>query len=299
MYWAAEELHSSGVLAVVCGGLYLSNRRLHFLSSTSRVRGYSVWESFVFILNGIVFLLIGLDLPEVVVGLRAEGIPMGTAIGYGVLVASVLIGTRIISAYAAMVATLLFRPGVAPRTSPRTRWMIPLVLGWTGMRGVVSLAAALAIPVSLSDGTDFPHRNLILFITFVAILITLLVQGLTLPGLIRRASMYSAANDEDDAEVRRKLKQGLHDTRVDYVKRSLADLPAEHPMQQWAAMMDSKSKLNYDPKDPQLRHRMFEMLECQRAFLLESNRDHTIDEDFIRHELYLIDLEEERLKLLH
>ena len=157
MYWVAEQFHSSGVLAVVAGGLFLSTKRLVFLSSTSRIKGYSVWESFVFILNGIVFLIIGLELPEVVGGLRADGIPLSTAIGYGVLVTGILIGARMISSYAALVATFLFRRSVIPHASLRgRRFLMPLLLGWTGMRGVVSLAAALAIPITLADGTAFP-----------------------------------------------------------------------------------------------------------------------------------------------
>ena len=116
LYWVAEELHCSGVLAVVAGGLFLAVRRTRFLSSASRLHGYSVWESLVFILNGLVFLLIGLELPEIVGGLRAQGTALSTAIGYGVLVTAVLVLARIISSYAALVATLVFRPSVAPRT---------------------------------------------------------------------------------------------------------------------------------------------------------------------------------------
>ncbi|MES2628024.1 MAG: Na+/H+ antiporter, partial [Bacteroidota bacterium] len=174
MYWVAEEMHCSGVLAVVSGGLFMSARQLVFLNSASRIQGFSVWESFVFILNGVVFLLIGLELPEIVAGLRADGIPLSTAINYGLIVTVVLILARVISAYSAMIATFLFRPGVIKRKTS-TMLLMPLVLGWSGMRGVVSLAAALAIPITLADGTPFPHRNLILFITFVAILLTLVV----------------------------------------------------------------------------------------------------------------------------
>jgi NhaP-type Na+/H+ or K+/H+ antiporter len=76
MYWVAEQFHCSGVLAVVSGGLFMSARRLVFLNSTSRIQSFSVWESFVFILNGVVFLIIGLELPEIVEGLRAKGIPL-------------------------------------------------------------------------------------------------------------------------------------------------------------------------------------------------------------------------------
>lgn len=184
MYLIAEYAHSSGVLAVVSGGLYMSSQRLIFLNSASRISGFNVWESFVFILNGMVFLIIGLELPEIVEGMRTAGIPLKTAIGYGVLVTLVLVLVRIVSSYAAMLATLIFRPKAAPQVvSAKLRFIMPLFLGWTGMRGVVSLAAALAIPITLSNGDFFPYRNLILFITFVAILLTLLVQGLTLPFL--------------------------------------------------------------------------------------------------------------------
>ncbi len=193
----------------------MSGKRLIFLSSTSRIRGYSVWESFVFILNGIVFLIIGLELPEIVGGLRSEGIPLKIAINYGVMVTGILIAARIISSYAAMLATIIFRPGVAPRASSnRRRLMMPLILGWTGMRGVVSLAAALAIPISL-NGAPFPNRNLILFITFVVILLTLLVQGLTLPYIIRFGHVFDDFMDEEKEEkarqdIKLKLKQHVY-----------------------------------------------------------------------------------------
>jgi CPA1 family monovalent cation:H+ antiporter len=115
--------------------------------------------------------LIGLDLPEIVQGIRSEGIQLKTAIGYGVLVTCVLIIARMISAYTALLATFIFRRSVMPRAGSRKRQLlIPMLLGWTGMRGVVSLAAALAIPVTLNNGQIFPHRNLILFITFIVIL---------------------------------------------------------------------------------------------------------------------------------
>src|SRR6202012_5782911 len=121
MYWIAEQLHCSGVLAVVSGGLFMSTRRLWFFNSASRIKGFSVWESFVFILNGIVFLIIGLELPEIVEGLHAKGIPMRTAIGYGVLMTILLILARIVSSYFALIATFIFRPSVAPRSRSRLR----------------------------------------------------------------------------------------------------------------------------------------------------------------------------------
>jgi Na+/H+ antiporter len=302
MYWLAEQLHCSGVLAVVSGGLFMSARRLEFLNSASRIKGFSVWESFVFILNGSVFLIIGLELPEIVEGLRASGIPLHTAINYGLLVTAVLIGARIVSAYAAMLATYIFRPGVLPRSGSRLRTflLLPFTLGWSGMRGVVSLAAALAIPITMNNGTAFPQRNLILFITFIAILVTLVVQGLTLPYLIKRMRVFNhLLMEETEEETRQKMKQGLrqhvHQFLQDKYKDNLdAHVGLEHLLKLWKdraespdATMDEKSKTIF-----------LELLESQRNYLTELNKDLTIDEEIIRMQLYQLDLEEERLKII-
>ncbi|QMW04227.1 Na+/H+ antiporter [Spirosoma foliorum] len=301
MYWAAEQLHCSGVLAVVTGGLFMSARRLSFLNSSSRIRSFSVWESFVFILNGIVFLIIGLELPEIVEGLQTMGIPLRTAIGYGVLVTGVLIAARIISSYAAMIATMIFRPGVVPRTRSNIgRFLIPLLLGWTGMRGVVSLAAALAIPITLDNGSPFPERNLILFITFVVILLTLLVQGLTLPYIITRSGLFQGLDGESEESSKQKMKHGLKQHVYQFLKNKYESEPngnagLEKILKQWEerakatddSWMNGKTKILF-----------VELLEIQRQYLTELNKDPQIDEEIIRNQLYQLDLEEERLKII-
>jgi len=302
MYWIAEQLHTSGVLAVVCGGLYMSRCRLFFLNSASRIRGYSVWESFVFILNGIIFLVIGLGLPEIVQGLRSKGIPLSTAIGYSVLVTVVLVVARIISSYIALIATIIFRPKVMPHHSSRSRrWKMPLLLGWTGMRGVVSLAAALAIPVTLDDGSAFPHRSLILFITFVVILITLLAQGLTLPYFIKRTRLFDGIFDEEaEALSRQKMKQGLKQHVYEFLKAKydggLKDIPGlEKILKQWEERSKATDETLINEKTKAI---FVEALESQRQYLSKLNNDPSIDEEIIRQQLYQIDLEEERLKII-
>jgi CPA1 family monovalent cation:H+ antiporter len=303
MYWVGEEIHSSGVLAVVAGGLYMSNRNLFFLSSASRIMGFSVWETFIFILNGIVFLIIGLDLSEIVQALRSEGIPLTTAIGYGVMVTGVLILARLISSYSALLATLIFRPGVIPRNrSRRRRLLLPLVLGWTGMRGVVSLAAALAIPATLNNGLIFPHRNLILFITFIVILLTLVVQGLTLPFIINRAQLFDDFNFNLQPEdvAAQKIRQGLKEHTHRFLKsRFDGELHDDPNLQKLLQHWEEKSKMpDEDWRSEKTKKFYFEMLDSQRSFLTEANKDPTLNEEIIRHQLYLIDLEEERMKLL-
>lgn len=302
MYWIAEQVHSSGVLAVVSGGLFMSTKRLLFLNSESRIKGYSVWESFVFILNGIVFLIIGLALPEIVKGLHAKSIALRTAIGYGVLVTAVLIGARIISAYAALIATMIFRPGVLPHhSSRRRRWLMPLLLGWTGMRGVVSLAAALAIPVTLDDGSAFPYRNLILFITFVVILLTLVVQGLTLPYLIKRTRLFDGLmGEESEQATRQKMKRGLKQHVHRFLKTKYDDEPNGHPlMEKMLKQWEERTRAADDGWMNEKTKAIFvEVLESQRHYLSELNKDPSIDEEIIRQQLYQIDLEEERLKII-
>lgn len=300
MYWVAEYLGCSGVLAVVSGGLYMSAKRLVFLNSASRIMGFSVWESFVFILNGIVFLIIGLELPEIVEGLHAKGIPVSTAINYGLLVTGVLVAARIISAYVAMLATFIFRRSVVPRVgAPARIWLIPITLGWSGMRGVVSLAAALSIPMTLDDGTAFPQRNLILFITFVAILLTLVIQGLTLPWFIQKSHVYDNLNNEEkETTARKNMKQGLkrhvHKFLTNKYEKELNDHAGmEALLKLWeqrtkaaeGSLMGEKKKVVF-----------LELLESQRQFLTELNKDPEIDEELIREQLYQIDLEEERLR---
>ncbi|MNJ85795.1 Sodium, potassium, lithium and rubidium/H(+) antiporter [compost metagenome] len=301
MYWIAEQLHCSGVLAVVSGGLFMSARRLIFLNSASRIRGFSFWESFIFILNGIVFLIIGLELPEIVAGLRSDGISLSTAIGYGVLVTAILILARMISSYAAMISTLIFRPGVAPRTGPtakRQRLLLPLMLGWTGMRGVVSLAAALAIPVTL-NGAPFPHRNLILFVTFIAILLTLVIQGLTLPYLINRWGLFNHfINEESEEATRKEMKQGLKQHVYEFLKEKHENDENGHAgLEKFLKQWEEKSKSSDESGITEKTKALFiEVLESQREYLAELNKDPKINEEIIRRQLYQIDLEEERLK---
>lgn len=305
MYWVAEQLHCSGVLAVVSGGLFMATKQLTFLGSSSRIKGSSVWESVVFILNGIVFLLIGLELPEIVEGLRAQGIPLRTAIGYGALVTGVLIGARIISAYAAMLATMIFRPSVASRFSKQRsiRFLVPMLLGWTGMRGVVSLAAALSIPVTLDSGEAFPQRDLILFITFVAILLTLVVQGLTLPYFINKIKQlggFLMVEDETEEQTQKKIGLGLKQHVLQFLKEKYQNEPnsraeVEHFLKMW----EDWSKANRDSwVSEEIKTIFIEVLDEQRKYLVGLNKDPKMNEEIIRRQIYRIDLEEERLKVI-
>jgi len=178
MYIVAEEFHWSGVLAVVSGGLFLSFRSHDFLNYHTRLQAKEVWATLGFLLNGFVFILIGLELPVIVQGL--EGYSMEEAIKYALIISAIVIIVRIVMVYVAGFLPRWLSPKIRKKEkSPGLK--LPFIIGWAGMRGVVSLASALAIPLTLNTGEPFPHRNMILFITFIVILVTLVFQGLTLP----------------------------------------------------------------------------------------------------------------------
>lgn len=155
------------------------------LNYRSRIQGLNVWSVLGFVLNGIIFLLIGLELPTII---RQLDVPLSQAIWYGLLISGALVVIRLLCTLGASVFTRIMSNFITVAVR-NPGWRGPIVLGWAGMRGVVSLAAALSIPLLLKNGDSFPHRNLILFITFIVILVTLVFQGLTLPMVIRKMKL--------------------------------------------------------------------------------------------------------------
>ncbi len=182
-YLPAEQLGASGVLAAVTAGLYLGRHASRVLSSETRVAGAAVWQMLVFVLNGLVFTLIGLQLPGIVQ--RLEGVPFGTLLGVGGVVSLTAIVTRFVWMFPATYLPRVVSASLR-RRDPNPPWQWAVVLAWAGMRGAVSLAAALALP------HDIPERDLLIFVTFCVIATTLVGQGLTLPLVIRGLGVVRA-----------------------------------------------------------------------------------------------------------
>jgi Na+/H+ antiporter len=179
-YVLAEELHVSAVLAVVTVGLFMGRQVL--FGPQARLRTDAVWSSAVFLLNGVIFILIGLELQAIVRGITSVNI--WAAVGYGLLVSGAVVVARLLWWYPSAYAPRWLSQNIR-QEEPIPPLALVSVVAWTGMRGVVSLAAALALPFTLRSGLPFPHRDLILLITFVVIFCTLVVQGLSLKPLIR------------------------------------------------------------------------------------------------------------------
>jgi monovalent cation/hydrogen antiporter len=193
MYLTAEHWHYSGVLSVVSGGLFLSSRSKEILNYKARLQSTGVWATLAFILNGLIFILIGLQLPSIVNGLKYY--TFHEAIQYGLIITGLIIVIRLIWMFASTYLTFWIGKKFL-RNVERPKIKEIFLIGWAGMRGVVSLASALAIPVLMENGKEFPERDLILFISFVVILITLVLQGLTLPWVIKKLNL-----DEDKPEI--------------------------------------------------------------------------------------------------
>ncbi len=214
MYLAAEALHWSGVLAVVSGGLFLSFRASDFLNYSTRIQTKEVWATVGFLLNGFVFIMIGLELPVIIAGIH--GYSLQEAIRYALLISLMVIVIRIVLVYLSIFMPRWFSKKIRKREkNPGLK--LPFVIGWAGMRGVVSLASALAIPLTLADGSVFPHRNLILFITFVVILITLVVQGLSLPFVIRLLNIREVEEHIPKEEQVEQIRAELSKRAIEYL----------------------------------------------------------------------------------
>ena len=195
----AEELHVSGVLAAVTAGLYMGWHAPTIVSPEGRLQSGAMWEVLTFLLNAALFILIGLQLPLIVDGL--DTYTTGEAIGYSALICATVIGTRFLWLFTMpyVLRAVDRRPQQRDR---RVGAAARVIVGWAGMRGAVSLAAALALPLETDAGAALPGRDLILFITFTLILFTVVVQGLTLPALIRRLGVGVEQSDVEMEDAR-------------------------------------------------------------------------------------------------
>lgn len=229
MYLTAESFHFSGVMAVVSGGLFLSYHSHVTLSPQSRLQGYAMWNTITFILNGLVFMLIGLEMPEI---MRSLGdYSKGEAIFYGVVISLVIIVTRILTTLLTSGWTRLIARWITVADS-NPGWRGPIVIGWAGMRGVVSLASALSIPLLLDNGEKFPFRSLILCITFIVILITLVVQGLTLPWVIKLVGLHKSHSGNDEERDEARIHEHLLNAAVTLLEDQYKDLMIKQPVLQ-------------------------------------------------------------------
>ncbi|MDI3385931.1 Na+/H+ antiporter [Streptomyces sp. B-S-A8] len=300
-YAAAEEVHASGVLAVVVVALYLGHRSWQ-VDFATRLQEAAVWKMVAFVLESAVFALIGLQLPVVLRDLGAyEG---ARALWYAVAVFLVVVAVRFVWVYPATLLPRVLSRRIREREADQN-WTGPLVVGWAGMRGVVSLAIAFSIPLTLDDGEPFPGRNLVLFLTFTTVIGTLVVQGLTLPWLIRvlkvrgrdeRAETLAEAQAQSEASraAERRLEELLADER-NALPGPLADrlrTVLERRRNAVWERLGTTNALTGESADDTYRRLSRETLAAERAVFVQLRDRRRIDDEMLRTLLRRLDLEE-------
>jgi CPA1 family monovalent cation:H+ antiporter len=202
-YWPPEQLGGSGVLATVATGLFISWNGLRLISAATRLQGVFFWDFLIYVIEGMVFLITGLQAHALINSMSRY--PWTALVLSGVVVSAVVIVSRFVWMYPATYLPRLLSTGLR-RRDPSPPWQWPFALAFTGIRGIVSLAAALAIPLTTQDGAAFPHRDLILFVTFFVILVTLVGQGLLMPWVVGALGLIKTGRRERRVARREEFK---------------------------------------------------------------------------------------------
>jgi monovalent cation/hydrogen antiporter len=302
-YLAGESSHASGVMATVACGLYLGHKSSLYLSTGARLTGKAVWETLTFVLNGLVFVLIGFQLPSILPGLRLQGLGLGRIILHGLMLSGVLIVLRLLWMFPGARISNIIRRRLLHQNVPVPNARGVFIVGWTGMRGVVALAAAISLPEMLDNGQPFPHRGAMIFLTFCVILVTLVLQGLTLPPLIRHLGLADQETKPcGEEEARRAMIEAalayLEHSRdigdekllpvyndLIRVQRRRLKLLTGHAGEEFAVHLQHQQ---------QYRDILGHTRAVQRATILHMFNEHEIDEAVLRQLEHELDLNEAR-----
>ncbi|MFD0123479.1 Na+/H+ antiporter [Streptomyces virginiae] len=295
-YAAAERVHASGVLAVVVVALYLGHRNWQ-VDFATRLQEEAVWKVVAFVLESVVFALIGLQLPVVLKGLgEYDGLH---AAWYAIAVFLAVVVARFLWVFPATFVPRWISPRIRDR-EPETDWKAPVIVGWAGMRGVVSLAIAFSVPMSV------PHRNLILFLTFTTVIGTLVVQGLTLPPLIRALKLppkdvqaetlaEAQAQSEASRAAEERLAELLEEPENSTLPPPLADRLRTVMERRRNAVWERLGEVNPETgesADDIYRRLAREMIAAEREVFVTLRDQRRIDDEMLRALLRRLDLEE-------
>ena len=303
-YLPAEQLGVSGVLAAVTAGIYLGWKAPRISSANVRMQSTAVWELVVFLLNAVLFILVGLQLPGILDQL--EGHSTGELAGYAAATCAAVVGTRLAWMFTMpyVVRLLDRRPSQAERrVDSRQR----LVAAWSGMRGAVTLAAALALPLATDSGAGFPERDLLIFLAYAVVLFTVVVQGLTLPFFIRRLGVTDDGDEEETEELLARIAASdaaiarLDDlveadwTREDTIER----VRRSHGFRRrrFAARRGEEEDRDYEGRSLAYQRLLHEVIQAQREALIRLRNDGEISSEVMRRVERELDLEESRLEL--
>ena len=299
-YLIGDHAHVSGVMAVIACGMYMSRQSSGYMTPQVRLRTTAVWDALTFVLNGIVFVLLGLQLPYVIG--EIGGMSRMVLLEYGAGFSAVIIAVRMAWVYGETYIAYAVRRWVrkidAPEPEPRSLF----VIGWGGMRGVLSLAAAVSLPFTLPDGKTFPQRSMIIYLAFCLIVATLVVQGLTLPWLIRTLGLSQAGHiNSEEQEARRVL---LREALVHLDRRRtknrdqsamLGELIAGYQRRLDAIPAEREERPQGLVDQAKRNDAILAVLQIEREALIRLRSEGQIDDDVLRTLQRELDLEESRV----
>jgi len=304
-YFPAEAIGVSGVLAAVTTGLFLGWRAPEISTADMRMQGKAVWDFVVFVLNALLFVLIGLQLPLILDSVSS--IAASTLAGYALVTITIVVGCRFLWLFTTpyLLRVIDRRPSQAARRVGAGR---RTVVAWSGMRGAVSLAAALALPLQTDAGAPLPDRDLVIFLTYCVVLFTVVVQGLTLPALVRRLGVLDPGTDEIAEEHAARIaaasaaldaldsvsgEEWARDDTVERLQRFYAFRRTRFETLRGDSIEDDGTIDRSADYQRLLRH----LIEAQRAAIVQMRRDGLISVDAMRSVERDLDLEEARLDL--
>ncbi len=299
-YLLAERFHASGVLSVVAAGLFLSPRSSQIFSNRTRLQAASVWDTMIFILNGVIFILIGLQLPIILANIAQHSLSM--LLGYGALVSVATVLARIIWVFPGAYLPRWLSKSIRER-EPETNIRSVSVVAWSGMRGIVSLAAALGIPLMVSETKEFPNRDLIIFLTFCVIFVTLVLQGMTLRKVIEWLGIKS---DDQHIKEEEKIRVELAGHVIEQIEENysmgLSDVVLNQIKSKYEIRIqrirkdDSEHRMT--PGQINELHRIHrELIQRERELILRLRKEGRVTDEIMRKIEYELDLEEARLEL--
>ncbi len=300
-YLSAEKLHVSGVLATVVMGLYLGRQSHQILSAQQRMQGLAFWQTLIFLLNGLLFILVGLQLHGILKLLSAQ--PYLTLLLYAAVLSLTVILTRILWVVPATYLPRFFSRRVL-KGDPYPPWQNVAVIAWSGARGGVSLASALAVPLVTATNAPFPQRDMMLFLTFSIIFTTLVLQGLTLPPLIRALHLKDdGTSEKEERHARRSAaRQGLARLTELEKDEGIPEEFIEQMRQHYTEQLKHLEKNTDDSERKRLIERKnrylnlhHELIRSERDLIVRLRDDGTINDDALHRVLRDLDLAELRL----
>lgn len=297
-YLAAEYFHTSGVLSVVVCGLIMTWSSSEVFNHRTRIQANAVWDTMIFLLNGVIFIMIGLQLPTILKNLQEYS--MATLIGYGAIVSVATILIRIIWVYPGTYLPRKLSKKIREKEPEPERSGV-VIVAWSGMRGIVSLAAALALPLTVKGNIPFPNRDMIIFLTFSVIFATLVIQGLSLRPLVRWLGIKGGDDSEEKVARMKIASSAIEHIEENYSlslsEEVLSQIKKKYEIRIQRMLSNAEQRFLTEEQIQEFHKAQQELLTHERRMIIQMRNTGIVDDEVLHRIEYELDLEETRLSL--